>query len=293
MIAFFGLTSRYFFTISNALTILDQIAVLAILATGLTVVMITGRIDLSIGYAVSALGVLAANALLITHSITLAVLTVILGGILIGAVNGFTISFLGIPDFIGTLAMGFLVEGVNQAFTRGYPVSNLPQRFYIFGQGKFIGIPISVFITLGILLITWFLLGRTRFGRYVYAIGGNEEAAVLSGVSVRPNILISYILCGVGAAVTGLVLTSRIGAAYPTAGDGMLLDTIATVFLGATAFRNGEANLWGTLLGVLIIGTMTNGLTLLDVPYYFQLMAKGLIIVVAVTITSIERRRAG
>lgn len=292
MVAVFSILSKPFLSISNALTILQQIAMLAITATGLTIVMITGRIDLSIGWSVSGLGVLVASVVSSTQSVPLAIVAVLLGGVLIGLLNGLAIGYLGIPDFIGTLAMGFLISGVNQAFTRGYPVSNLPTAFYVFGQGRVFGIPLSAFITLAVLLIAWFLLNHIRFGRYAYAIGGNQEAARLSGINISRNLVFAYILCGLGTAITAVVLTSRIGAAHPLAGDNMMLDAIATVFLGATAFRSGEANLWGTFLGALIIGTMNNGLTLLNVPYYYQLMAKGLIIVLAVTFTSIERSRS-
>lgn len=292
LVLIFSLLSKPFLSVANALTILQQIAMLAITATGLTIVMITGRIDLSIGYSVSALGVLVATVVSTYDSVPLAIAAVLLGGVVIGSINGFGIGYIGIPDFIGTLAMGFLVSGVNQAYTRGYPVSRLPRAFDVFGQERFLGIPVSGFITFGILLIAWFILSHTRFGRYVYAIGGNQQAARMSGINVRRNILYAYILCSSGTAVTAIVLTSRIGAAHPLAGDGMLLDAIASVFLGATAFRHGEANLWGTFLGALIIGTMNNGLTLVNVPYYYQLIAKGLIIVLAVTVTSLQRRRS-
>lgn len=292
MVVIFSVLSEPFFTMSNGLTVLQQIAMLAITGTGLTVVMITGRIDLSIGYNVSALGILVAYVVKSTGSIPLALAVVLLGAVVIGATNGALVAYVGIPDFIGTLAIGFLISGVNQAFTRGYPVSGLPKDYMVFGQGRILGLPVSVFIMFAIMLLVHYLLSRTRLGRHVYAIGGNEQAAVLSGINVRRNVWLAYVICAIGTAVTAVVLSSRIGASHPLAGDSMLLDAIATVFLGATAFRSGEANLWGTFLGALIIGTMNNGLTLLNVPYYYQLMAKGLIIVIAVTITSIQRRRS-
>ncbi len=286
----FSFLSPVFSTMGNILTVLRQIAMLSIMGAGLTVVMITKRIDLSIGYSVSFLGILCA-ALIVDYGIPMwpAILITLVAGMLVGLLNGVAVAVIGIPDFIATLSVGFLVSGVNQAYTKGHPISGLPDAFNIFGASKIIGIPSAIFIMFGFLIVVYIVLSHTRFGRYTYAIGGNEEAAMMSGVKVKFNQIIGYILCGVGVAITSVVLTSRLGSAHPLAGDALLMDAIATVYLGGTAFKEGEPNLGGTFVGALIIGVLGNGLTLLNVPYYYQNITKGLVILLAVTITSLQR----
>lgn len=288
----FSTLSPVFATLPNALTILRQIAMLAIMSFGLTAVMITKRIDLSIGYVASALGVLCA-ALMVDFGVPVlvAVPLTIAAGLVIGVVNGLFVAYAGIPDFIGTLAVGFLVSGLNQAYTHGHPISKLPRQFGMFGQSLVWGLPSAVFIMMIVMAAFFLFLYRSKYGRYIHAIGGNEEATMLSGVRTRLNLLLAFAASGFGVAMTSIVLTSRLGAAHPLAGDGLLLDAIAAVFLGATAFRPGEPNLAGTLLGALIIGALNNGLTLLNVPYYYQNVAKGAIIILAVSITSLQSVR--
>lgn len=289
---FFSLRTTVFLTPSNILTILRQISMLAILGAGLTVVMITGRIDLSTGYGTSLLGVFCA-ALMVDFGtpMPLAVVLTLLGGALIGLFNGYCISYLGIPDFIGTLATGFLLSGINQAYTKGHPISGLPASFKIFGNTNFLGIPTMIFIMAFWLIIIAVVLSKTRFGRHTYAIGGNREAAMMSGVNVKFNSMMGYVFCGIGMGITALVLTSRMGSAHVTAGDTYLMDAIATVYLGGTAFKEGEPNLPGTILGALILGVLTNGMTLMNVEYYYQDIAQGIVILLAVIITSLQRSR--
>lgn len=289
---FFSLRTTVFLTPSNILTILRQISMLAILGAGLTVVMITGRIDLSTGYGTSLLGVFCA-ALMVDFGtpMPLAVVLTLMGGALIGLFNGYCISYLGIPDFIGTLATGFLLSGINQAYTKGHPISGLPASFKIFGNTNFLGIPTMIFIMAFWLVIIAVVLSKTRFGRHTYAIGGNREAAMMSGVNVKFNSMMGYVFCGIGMGITALVLTSRMGSAHVTAGDTYLMDAIATVYLGGTAFKEGEPNLPGTILGALILGVLTNGMTLMNVEYYYQDIAQGIVILLAVIITSLQRSR--
>lgn len=289
---FFSLNTDVFLTKSNILTVLRQISMLAILGAGLTVVMITGRIDLSIGYGTSLLGIFCA-ALMADFGISmpLAVLLTLLGGVLIGLLNGTLIAYGGIPDFIGTLGTGFLLSGINQAYTKGHPISGLPKSFEIFGNTSFLGIPSMIFIMAFWLIIIAIILGKTRFGRHTYAIGGNKEAAVMSGVNVKSSSMWGFVFCGVGMAITALVLTSRMGSAHVTAADTYQMQAIATVYLGATAFKEGEPNLAGTLLGALILGVLKNGMTLMNIAYYYQDIAQGVVILLAVVITSLQRNR--
>lgn len=290
--AYFSIATDVFLTPSNILTVLRQISMLSILGAGLTVVMITGRIDLSIGFGASILGVMAA-ALMVDFGmpIWLAAVLTLLGGVLIGLVNGFFVAYVGIPDFICTLATGYLISGLNQAYTKGHPISGLPDGFKIFGNTNWFGIPSMIFIMAFWLLIIWVVLSKTRFGRHTYAIGGNKEAALMSGVDVKFNSMLGFVFCGVGMALTALVMTSRMGSAHVTAGDAYQLQAIATVYLGATAFKEGEPNLLGTVLGALILGVLKNGMTLMNIPYYYQDIAQGLVILIAVAITSLQRAR--
>lgn len=289
LVIVFSLLSKSFLTISNAVTVLQQTALLAIAGCGMTMVMIMGRIDLSLGQAISALGVVAAIMSVAGWPMWAILVVSLLVGVFLGYINGMIITKLNIPEFIATLASGYLITGINQAFTKGYPVSGLPKSFYVFGQGRCMGIPVAVIVMIAILIVTWFVLEQTWLGRYVYAIGGNEEAAAMSGINVHQMVLTGYIANGIAAAITAIVLTSRMGSAHPLAGDNMTLDTIAAVSVGATAFRDGIPNLAGTFLGTLIIGTLNNGLTILSVPYYYQYIAKGLIIILAVAISSLQR----
>ena len=281
-----------FFKISNVVTVLRQISILAILGAGLTVVMITGRIDLTIGNTTSAISVLV-GALMVDFgmNVWLACIIGVAAGALLGALNGATVAYIGIPDFIATLSMGFLISGFNQAYTKGHPISNLPKVFSIFGKGNLLGIPVSIYMMFICLAVVYLVLNKTRFGRHVYAIGGNQEAAMMSGINVKKNLLMSYVVSGMGCALGAIILSSRLQTCHPSAGDAYMMDALATVYVGATAFKNGEPNIMGTFIGALIIGVLNNGLTLCNVSYYSQDIAKGAVILLAVTITSIQRSR--
>ena len=281
-----------FFKISNVVTVLRQISILAILGAGLTVVMITGRIDLTIGNTTSAISVLV-GALMVDFgmNVWLACIIGVAAGALLGALNGATVAYIGIPDFIATLSMGFLISGFNQAYTKGHPISNLPKVFSIFGKGNLLGIPVSIYMMFICLVVVYLFLNKTRFGRHVYAIGVNQEAAMMSGINVKKNLLMSYVVSGMGCALGAIILSSRLQTCHPSAGDAYMMDALATVYVGATAFKNGEPNIMGTFIGALIIGVLNNGLTLCNVSYYSQDIAKGAVILLAVTITSIQRSR--
>ena len=291
-IAFAILRPHSFFQVSNIVTVLRQISILAILGAGLTVVMITGRIDLTIGNTTSAMGVLV-GAMMVNFGMNIWVACIlgIIAGAVLGALNGLTVAYIGIPDFIATLSMGFLISGFNQAYTKGHPISNLPNAFSIFGKGSLFGIPVSIYMMFICLAIVYVILNKTRFGRHVYAIGGNQEAAMMSGINVKKNLLLSYVVSGMGCALGAIILSSRLKTCHPTAGDAYMMDALATVYVGATAFKNGEPNILGTFIGALIIGVLNNGLTLCNVSYYSQDIAKGAVILLAVTITSIQRAR--
>jgi len=291
-VGFSVLRPKTFLTLSNWLTILRQISILAILGAGLTVVMITGRIDLTIGYTTSAISIfLGALMVRMGVNVWIAAVLSLFGGAFLGCLSGFAVAYIGIPDFIATLSMGFLISGFNQAYTKGHPISGLPEDFAFFGKKAILGVPVSVYIMVIFLVLIYVVLEHTRFGRRVYAIGGNQEAAMMSGINVRKNLLVTYIFSGIGCALGALILSSKLQTCHPTAGDDYLMDALATVYVGATAFKGGESNIWGTFVGALIIGVLNNGLTLCNVAYYNQAIAKGTVIFLAVTITSIQRAR--
>ena len=291
-IGFTILRPKTFFSLSNLITVLRQISILAILGAGLTVVMITNRIDLTIGYTTSAISVFV-GAMMVDFNVNVwiaSILSLVVGACL-GSLSGIAVSILNIPDFIATLSMGFLISGFNQAYTKGHPISHLPADFAVFGKGTFLGVPNSIYIMFIFLVIIYILLNHTTFGRHVYAIGGNQEAAMMSGINVKRTLLTTYIVSGIGCAIGALILSSKLQTCHPTAGDDYLMDALATVYVGATAFRGGEPNILGTFVGALIIGVLNNGLTLCNVAYYNQDIAKGAVIFLAVTITSIQRAR--
>ena len=292
MMAFTVLAPGKFLTVNNMITVLRQIAMLAVISIGQTFVMITGRTDLSVGYNASAMGILA-GVLMVRHggiNMWLAVLITIVVAGLIGLINGLLVADVGVPDFIGTLGFGYVLSGINQAFTKGHPVTNLPVQFEIFGARKLFGfLPNAVIIMLLVLVIAAVILNHTKLGRYIYGVGDNEEATMMSGINTKKTITWSFILCGMCCGITAIMLTSRLGSAHPQAAEDYLLNSIAAVWLGSTAFRDGQPNLAGTLLGALIIGTMANGLTILNVEYYYQDIATGLIILAAVIVSSVQR----
>lgn len=292
LIAFTVLASGKFLTANNIITILRQIAMLAVISIGQTFVMITGRTDLSVGYSASAMGILVAS-LMVKHggiNMWLAVLiTVIVAG-LAGLINGLLVAYVGVPDFIGTLGFGYVISGINQAFTKGHPVTNLPAEFELFGAKRLFGvIPNAVIIMLLVLVVAGIILNQTKLGRYIYGVGDNEEATMMSGINTKRTITWAFVLSGMTCGITAIMLTSRLGSAHPQAAEDYLLNSIAAVWLGSTAFHDGQPNLAGTVLGALIIGTMSNGLTILNVEYYFQDIATGLIILAAVILSSMQR----
>lgn len=292
LIAFTILASGKFLTANNIITILRQIAMLAVISIGQTFVMITGRTDLSVGYSASAMGILVAS-LMVKHggiNMWLAVLITILVAGLAGLINGLLVAYVGVPDFIGTLGFGYVISGINQAFTKGHPVTNLPAEFELFGAKRLFGvIPNAVIIMLLVLAVAGVILNQTKLGRYIYGVGDNEEATMMSGINTKKTIAWAFVLSGMTCGITAIMLTSRLGSAHPQAAEDYLLNSIAAVWLGSTAFHDGQPNLAGTVLGALIIGTMSNGLTILNVEYYFQDIATGLIILAAVILSSMQR----
>jgi ribose/xylose/arabinose/galactoside ABC-type transport system permease subunit len=278
-----SVVSPPFRTFSNFENILQQTSVNGIMAVGMTLVIITAGIDLSVG------SVLALSAVVATsfahpdiHSLVVPVLMGLLIGLACGTVNGILIAKKRLAPFIVTLGMMTVARGAALVYTSGRPIINLSDSYDKIGGGFLGGIPFPALIFLSVILLGTFILHFTRFGRYVFAVGGNELAAKVSGVNTDSILIGVYALTGTLAGMAGIVLSSRVMSASPATGAGYELDAIAAVVIGGTSLSGGVGSIAGTIVGVLIIGVMNNGLDLLNVSSYWQQIVKGLIIVLAV-----------
>lgn len=271
-----------FLTITNMLNVFTQVSVNAIIAVGMCFVILTGGIDLSVGSTLAIAGAVAATLAQKNFNIFIILVVVLIIGGLIGFINGIIVSKGKIQAFIVTLATMTVFRGVTYVYTNGTPISGLGSSFTVIGNGTLAGIPVPVIIIILVVLVAWYVLSQTRYGRYVYAVGGNEDSARLSGINTDKIKSLVYVLCGVTAALSAVVVTSRIGSASPNAGSGFELDAIAAVVLGGTSLSGGEGSVIGTIIGAMIIGVLNNGLNLMNVSPFYQLIVKGLVILLAV-----------
>ncbi|MBW7915841.1 MAG: ribose ABC transporter permease [Trueperaceae bacterium] len=294
MVAVLSLVSDRFLTTSNVLNVLRQISVNAIIAFGMTVVIIGAGIDLSVGSLLALVGVVAAMLATTTSlPVWLVLLVALAVGALLGLFNGVVVGYAGVAAFIVTLAGLTIFRGATLVLTDGRPVSGLPPLFSQLGYGTFLKVPMPIWIMVGVLLLTHVLLRHTAVGRAVYAVGGNVEAARLSGIPVRRTLALTYVYSGLVTAVAALVLTGRLNSAQPTAGQSFELDAIAAVVVGGTSLFGGRGNVWGTLVGALIIGVINNGMNLLNVSSFYQQIVKGGVILVALLIDRVLSQREG
>ncbi len=284
-------SDNYFLSQENTLVILRQISINGILAIGMTFVIITAGVDLSVGSVLALAGILAARFATSStamafgdtvDAIFLPILVAIAVGTACGFANGVVLARYRLQPFIVTMGMLSIARGMTLLVTDGNPVSQLNDNFRWLGNGYLFGIPVPVVIFVCLFGIAWVVLNKMTFGRYIYAVGGNEKSARTSGINVVRIKIAVYTLCGALAAIAGLVLTARTGSAQTSAGMSYELDAIAAVVIGGTSMAGGVGTLVGTLFGVLIIGVMNNGLDLLGVQSYYQQIIKGLLIVVAV-----------
>lgn len=283
LIVIITLLTPQFLRLANIINILRQTSVNGIIAVGMTFVIITGGIDLSVGSLLALTSVVACSfahpgdyPLVVPLAIGLVV------GLAGGFLNGFIIARKSIAPFIVTLGMMTIARGFALVYTNGRPVINLNDNFNNIGGGYLLGVPVPVIIFGFIALLGGCILKYTRLGRYTYAIGGNEESARISGINTKKIVMVVYAIAGSLAGVAGIVLSSRVMSGSPAIGFGYELDAIAAVVIGGTSLSGGIGSIRGTVLGVLIIGVMNNGLDLLNVSSYWQQVAKGIIIIVAV-----------
>ena len=286
--AVLGLLSDRFLTPSNLINVARQVSINAIVAAGMTVIIITGGIDLSVGSTIALAG---CAALLVARGTgdPLGMAAGIGASALVGVLNGGLVAWGRVPPFITTLATMTVVRGAALVLTNGEPIVKSEGPYLWLGQA-FVGpIPVPILLMVVVLLSTHWFLARTRWGTYVYAVGGNAEAARLAGISLARIQILVYVLGGVLSGLAGLVLAARLSSAQPNTGVGFELDAIAAVVLGGTSLMGGEGTVWGTTVGAFIIGILNNGFNLMNVSPFYQLIAKGAVIVLAVLVDQLVK----
>lgn len=290
-----SLLTDKFATSTNLWNVLRQISVNICISVGMTLVVLMAGIDLSVGSVLAFSSAICAGLLkngisipaldlFVGFTVLGGVLTALIVGLLLGLFNGWVITKFTLPPFVATLAMLTIARGATMLYTQGIPISNLGSSFEFIGSGWFLGIPVPVWISLLVVLIVVFITKKTTFGRYIYAIGGNEKAAFLSGIDIKKIKLAVYSIAGMMAAVGGVLVTSRLNSAQPNAGTSYELDSIAAVVIGGTSLSGGLGSVTGTVIGAAIIGVLNNGLVLLNVSPFWQQVVKGLVILIAVII---------
>ncbi len=287
----FATLSPSFLKINNILNVLRQVSINGIITIGMMLVIITGGIDLSVGSLVAFSGVILAIFVRDGHNMWLGMLVGVGAATALGCVNGFFVAKRKMAPFIVTLAMMTIARGLTYVVSNSKPISPLTRNFVIIGKGNILGIPIPVVILFVIFVIILFLLNFTAFGRYIYAVGGNERTAFVSGINTDRVKILVYSMSGLLCGLAAIVLTARVSAGLPVAANGYELDAIAAAVIGGTSLTGGKGRLWGAMIGVLIIGVINNGLDLMNVFSYYQQIVKGVIILLAVEIDQVSNKR--
>jgi ribose transport system permease protein len=293
-IILFSTLSPYFFTTENILNVSLQTSITAIIAAGMTFVILTSGIDLSVGAIVALSGVVITSALKLSLSFGISLPVAIFAGLMIGAASGAIagqlVTRFNITPFIVTLALMTIWRGAAYMYTDGRPIWGLPDGFSALGSGRVFTVPVPSIIMIGVYVIAYIMLKKTRFGRHVYAVGGNREAARLAGIDSNRILMSVYIISGVLAAMSGLLLASRMNSGQPNAGLMYELDAIAAVVVGGTSLFGGRGSIIGTFIGAMLIGVLRNGLNLLNVGSYVQMVVLGVVILLAVMLDQMRSR---
>lgn len=291
MVILMSFLSPNFLTPSNLINVIRQVAVVAIVGFGVTMIIITTGIDLASGSVIALVSVIAAS---FAHPDQYPVIVPVIVGLAVGALTGFISGIIvskgKIPAFIATLGMMIGARGAALIYSNGKPITNFSDSFDFIGRGYILGIPFMIYVLAVAFIVSHVLLSKTKFGKYVYAIGGNEQAAVVSGINVSKYLLLVYTYAGLMSGLAGVLFTSRISAGQPTAAVGYELDAIAGVVIGGTSLSGGIGTITGTMIGALIIGVLNNGLDLLHVSAYWQQIVKAFIIVGAVLIDKMRHK---
>lgn len=283
----FSIFSPRFLSANNLSNVLIQISALTVVASALTVAVVSGEFDLSVGQVAGLSSMLVAGLLVLNNQpVVVAIPLSILAGLIIGIVNGFLVTKLRIPSLIATLGMGPIALGINYAYSGGDSIyAQMPDSFYYLSTGRILGfLPVPVLIAVIVVIAVHTLINKTRYGRATVATGTNIVAARLSGINVNRCRQIALVISATGASVAGVMLTARLGTGQPGAGEPYLMDALTAVFIGMTCFRPGRASVEGTIIGVIIIGMLDNGLNLLGAPFYLQNIVRGVVMIAAVAL---------
>jgi len=286
----FALASPQFLSPANLANIALQSAALIIVALAMTLVILTEGIDLSAGAVLGLCGVVMGLLLASHGSLPVAIGAAVLIGVVAGCCNGALVAYAGMPPFIVTLGVYGIAQSLAMVLTQGNSVTGLPPAVRWFNEGDLAGVPVPILAMVALFALTWVLLYRTRFGRYVFAIGGNRRALELAGVRVRAWLVAVYAFAGLLAALASFIMTARMNAAHPTIAIGLEFDAIAAVILGGTSFEKGNGGIWGTLVGALAVAVLRNGLNLVGLSTEWQVAVVGLVIVSAVALDALRNR---
>lgn len=289
LVVIFSCTSDIFLTTNNLLNITRQISIKGLLGIAMTFVIITGGIDLSVGSVIAFSSILTASAI---KDYQLPVLAAVIIGVVVGSltglVNGILIAYVNMPAFITTMGTMTILRGLGYIYTQGYPIYDLPQGFRAIGQGNIGIIPISAIILVAVAILAYIILSKTVFGRHIYAVGGNIDAARMAGIRVKRVQLYVYVISGFISGIAAVVQGARVGSGLPTIGQGFEMDAIASVVIGGAAMAGGSGTVLGTLLGSLILGVLDNGLSLLNVDSYVMNVISGVVVILAVLIDQVR-----
>ncbi|MFO8043256.1 MAG: ABC transporter permease [Alkalispirochaeta sp.] len=280
----------HFLTPNNLLNVVRQSSIIGVMAVGVTFVILSGGIDLSVGSVMAVSGMIAAGTMQNGGGIFVGIAVALGVGIAAGLVNGLLVTKGGITPFVVTLGMMSIARGATLLYSQGYPISGFSPTFRFIGAGVILGIPVPVIIFFLVVLLGWLVLTQTRLGRYTYAIGGNEETVKLSGINSDFYKTVVYVISGATAAISALILTSRLNSAGPTAGLTYELTVIAAVVIGGTSLSGGRGTVWGSLIGALLIAVINNGMNLLGISPYFQELVRGVIIILAVYVDRLREQ---
>ncbi|SUP84625.1 ABC transporter permease [Yersinia wautersii] len=293
LIILFSVINDSFFTVNNLTNIILQVSIIAITAYGMTYVLLLGDIDLSVGSTIALVGTFAALGLSFGIPFILVIPLSVAAALILGLVNGGLTALAGIPSFIVTVATMGIFRGIAYIVTDGTPIMIKNEAFLAIGNGEFLYIPIPIWILLALLVTNHFILSKTTFGRKIYITGGNKEAAIYSGINVSALKIKVFMITAVIAGISGMILASRLYSGQPNAALSYELDAIAAAVLGGTSLNGGYGTVIGTMIGALTIGVINNGMNLMNVPYFYQMVVKGLVILIAVYVDVRNKKKRG
>lgn len=290
IVVVFSCTTENFFSPSNAINVLRQVSIKGIVSIGMCFVILTGGIDLSVGSIMALSGIVVASMVKTGANLFFCILCGCLVGVICGVINGFFVSYRGMPAFVVTMAVQLACRGLSYIISDAKPISNLPDNFLAIGKGNFLGLPIPVWILAAVFLISWFLLERTVTGRRLYAVGGNKRTALVSGINVKAIEFWAYTMSGILCGLAATIMTARVSSALSNAAEGYESDAIAAAVIGGFSLTGGKGKLWGAIVGILIIGVINNGMDIMGINSYYQKIVMGAIIILAIQVDLISHK---